>query len=200
MAKKLNYQLSKTAYIDNDVVRYSDAFKNLNATQMNLFLFLCCLAKQQYDVEKDEDSEGTSTGWSDEIRINMVDFCKTSGKKTNWYNMTIDKREAILDCYDVYRRLTNGNEKNMTLEEINKCRIKSMEMRNDDENRKIVTGLTFRMKKKPKEKALNYFDCLFDDEEIAKRLKKKAIARKNEQKLEEDKKFRRDNNTPNKKI
>ena len=45
-----------------------------------------------------------------------------------------------------------------------------------------------------------YFDCLFDDEEIAKRLKKKAIARKNEQKLEEDKKFRRDNNTPNKKI
>ena len=42
--------------------------------------------------------------------------------------------------------------------------------------------------------------CLFDDEEIAKRLKKKAIARKNEQKLEEDKKFRRDNNTPNKKI
>ena len=75
-----------------------------------------------------------------------------------------------------------------------------MEMRNDDENRKIVTGLTFRMKKKPKEKSLNYFDCLFDDEEIAKRLKKKAIARKNEQKLEEDKKFRRDNNTPNKKI
>lgn len=341
MAKKLNYQLSKTAYIDNDVVRYSDAFKNLNATQMNLFLFLCCLAKQQYDVEKDEDSEGTSTGWSDEIRINMVDFCKTSGKKTNWYNMTIGKREAILDCfrelqehsctlykskrrllsegfesysylsyveyknnilkikmdektrlffmnydcfftpyeigqviqlkseaakllyiylrsfwdankkqflptslsldnfrdivgktgsyseykdlkrhvlekaiteinektdiiisgdYDVYRRLINGNEKNMTPEEINKCRIKSMEMRNDDENRKIVTGLTFRMKKKLKEKALNYFDCLFDDEEIAKRLKKKAIARKNEQKLEEDKKFRRDNNTPNKKI
>lgn len=99
MAKKLNYQLSKTAYIDNDVVRYSDAFKNLNETQMNLFLFLCCLAKQQYDVEKDEDSEGTSTGWSDEIRINMVDFCKTSGKKTNWYNMTIDKREAILDCF-----------------------------------------------------------------------------------------------------
>lgn len=73
-------------------------------------------------------------------------------------------------------------------------------MRNDDENRKIVTGLTFRMKKKPKEKALNYFDCLFDDEEIAKRLKKKAIARKNEQKLEKDKKFRRDNNTSNKKI
>lgn len=32
MVKKLNYQLSKTAYIDNDVVRYSDAFKNLNAT------------------------------------------------------------------------------------------------------------------------------------------------------------------------
>ena len=31
----------------------------------------------------------------------------------------------------------------MTPEEINKCRIKSMEMRNDDENRKIVTGLTF---------------------------------------------------------
>ena len=319
MAKKLNYQLSKTAYIDNDVVRYSDAFKNLNATQMNLFLFLCCLAKQQYDVEKDEDSEGTSTGWSDEIRINMVDFCKTSGKKTNWYNMTIDKRETILDCfrelqehsftlykskrrllsegfesysylsyveyknnilkikmdektrlffmnydcfstpyeigqviqlkseaakllyiylrsfwdankkqflltslsldnfryivgktgsyseykdlkrhvlekaiteinektdiiisgnYDVYRHLTNGNEKNMTPEKINKCRIKSMEMRNDDENRKIVTGLTFRMKKKPKEKALNYFDCLFDDEEIAKRLKKRLLHEK----------------------
>lgn len=73
-------------------------------------------------------------------------------------------------------------------------------MRNDDENRKIVTGLTFRITMKPKEKAINYFDSIFDDEEIAKRLKKKAIARRNEQKLEEDKKFRRDNNTPNKKI
>ena len=46
MAKKLNYQLSETAYIDNDVVRHSDAFKNPNTTQMNLFLFLCCLSKQ----------------------------------------------------------------------------------------------------------------------------------------------------------
>ena len=66
----------------------------------------------------------------------------------------------------------------MTPEKINKCRIKSMEMRNDDENRKIVTGLTFRMKKNPKENALNYFDCLFDDEEIAKRLKKRLLHEK----------------------
>lgn len=44
MAKKLKYQLTKNTFVDNDIVRYSDAFKNLNASQINLFLFLCCLA------------------------------------------------------------------------------------------------------------------------------------------------------------
>lgn len=29
MAKKLNYQLSETAYIDNDVVRYGALFQNM---------------------------------------------------------------------------------------------------------------------------------------------------------------------------
>ena len=58
MAKKLKYQLTKNTFVDNDIVRYSDAFKNLNASQINLFLFLCCLAKQQYDVEKDDETEG----------------------------------------------------------------------------------------------------------------------------------------------
>lgn len=44
-------------------------------------MFLCCLAKQQYDVEKDDETEGKKTGWSDEIKINMIDFCKICGKK-----------------------------------------------------------------------------------------------------------------------
>lgn len=99
MARKLKYQLSKNTYIDNDIVRYSDAFKNLNSTQMNLFLFLCCLAKQQYDYEKDEESEGKETGWSNEIRIDMIEFCKTSGKKTNWYDISKENKDAILDCF-----------------------------------------------------------------------------------------------------
>lgn len=58
MARKLKYQLTKNTFVDNDIVRYSDAFKNLNASQINLFLFLCCLAKQQYDVEKADETEG----------------------------------------------------------------------------------------------------------------------------------------------
>ena len=81
MARKLKYQLTKNTFVDNDIVRYSDAFKNLNASQINLFLFLCCLAKQQYDVEKDDETEDKKTGWSDEIKINMIDFCKICGKK-----------------------------------------------------------------------------------------------------------------------
>lgn len=32
MAKKLKYQLTKNTFVDNDIVRYSDAFKNLNAS------------------------------------------------------------------------------------------------------------------------------------------------------------------------
>lgn len=57
MARKLKYQLTKNTFVDNDIVRYSDAFKNLNSSQINLFIFLCCLAKQQYDVEKDDETE-----------------------------------------------------------------------------------------------------------------------------------------------
>jgi len=341
MAKKLKYQLTKNTFVDNDIVRYSDAFKNLNASQINLFLFLCCLAKQQYDVEKDDETEGKKTGWSDEIKINMIDFCKVCGKKTDWFDMPKEKKDAILDCfrdlqkqqftlykskrrslsdgfesynylsyviyknnvltismdektrlffmnydcfftsyeigqviqlksetskllyiylrsfwdankkqflptslsldnfrdivgktgsyleykdlkrhvlekaiaeinektdiiisgdYDVYRHLTNGNEENMTPEEINKCRIKSMEMRTDDENRKTVTGLTFRMTMKPKEVAEDYLYDLFDDELIAERMRLKAMKKRVNENLEENKKFRRNNNTPNKKI
>lgn len=81
---------------------------------MNLFLFLCCLAKQQYDIEKDEESEGTSTGWSDEIRINMVDFCKSAGKKTTWYNIqqTKEKQYQIVleNCKDIHLHYINQKE------------------------------------------------------------------------------------------
>ena len=99
MARKLKYQLTKNTFVDNDIVRYSDAFKNLNSSQINLFIFLCCLAKQQYDVEKDDETEGKKTGWSDEIKINMIDFCKICGKKTDWFDMPKEKKDAILDCF-----------------------------------------------------------------------------------------------------
>lgn len=82
---------------------------------------------------------------------------------------------TISGDYDVYRHLTNGNEENMTPEEINKCRIKSMEMCTDDENRKAVTGLTFRMTMKPKEVAEDYLYDLFDDELVAERMRLKAM-------------------------
>ena len=88
----------------------------------------------------------------------------------------------------------------MTSEEINKCRIKSMEMRTDDENRRMVTGLTFRIKMKPKEEAEDYLYGLFDDELIAERMRLKAMKKRVNENLEENKKFRRDKYTPNKKI
>lgn len=60
--KKIKISVNKKTFVDNDIVRYSDAFKNLNSSQINLFLFLCCLAKQQYDVEKADETEGKKTG------------------------------------------------------------------------------------------------------------------------------------------
>lgn len=43
MAKKLKYQLTKNTFVDNDIVRYSDAFKNLNASQLICFYFYAVL-------------------------------------------------------------------------------------------------------------------------------------------------------------
>lgn len=332
MAKKLKYEMSKVSYIDNDIARYSDAFRQLNSTQINLFLFICCLAKQQYDIRKDEESEGKATGWSDEIKIDMIEFCKTSGKKTDWYDLPKEKKDIILHCFkelqskeftiykskrrslsdgfksysylsyveyknnilrirmdeetrlffmnydsfftayeigqviqlksevskllyiylrsfwdnekkvflptslslenfrdvigkpkcypkyydlkryviedaiaeinektdiiisgdsDVYRHLTEGKEDVLTPEEINKYRIKSMEMHTDDEHRRSVTGLTFRIKMKPTEVSVNYYDSIFDDEMIEERLRNKAIVRKINQDIDYYKKFKR---------
>ena len=112
-----------------------------------------------------------------------------------------EKTDIIISGdYDVYRHLTNGNEENMTPEEINKCRIKSMEMDTDDENRRIITGLTFRMTMKPKEEAENYLYGPFDDELIAERMRLNAMKKRINEHLEENKKFRRDKYKPNKKI
>lgn len=36
--KKLRYEMNKKAYIDNDIIRSSDAFRNLNRIQINLFV------------------------------------------------------------------------------------------------------------------------------------------------------------------
>lgn len=58
--------------------------------------------------------------------------------------------------------------------------------------------MTFRIIMKPKEQAEAYLYGLFDDEEIAKRLK--AMKKRVNENLEENKKFRRDKYTPNKKI
>lgn len=331
MAKKLRYELSKVSYVDNDIVRYSDAFRQLNSTQINLFLYLCCLAKQQYDIELDENSNGKATGWSNEIRIDMIEFCKSSGNKTNWYDLPKEKKDIILGffkelqeksftiynskrrtlsegfesynyiehisyrknilrirmdestrlffmnydsfftpyeigqviqlkseiskllyiylrsfwndntnaflptslsldhfreiigktkCYpeykdlkrhviekaiaeinektdiiisgdnDVYRRLTKGKDY-MTPEEIAKYRIRSMEMHTDDEHRRSVTGLTFRMKMKPIKTSVNYYDSLFSDEMIEERMRNKAIVKKLKQKSEEVSKYKK---------
>lgn len=43
--------------------------------------------------------KGKKTGWSDEIKINMIDFCKICGKKTDWFDMPKEKKDAILDCF-----------------------------------------------------------------------------------------------------
>lgn len=64
-------------------------------------------------------------------------------------------------------------------------------MRTDDENRRIVTGLTFRIKMKPKEEAEDYLYGLFDDELIAERMRLKAMKKRVNENLEENKKFRR---------
>lgn len=64
-------------------------------------------------------------------------------------------------------------------------------MRTDDENRRIVTGLTFRIKMKPKEETEDYLYGLFDDELIAERMRLKAMKKRVNENLEENKKFRR---------
>lgn len=79
--KKIKISINKKYICRQWYSKYSDVFKNLNSSQINLFIFLCCLAKQQYDVEKDDETEDKKTGWSDEIKINMIDFCKICGKK-----------------------------------------------------------------------------------------------------------------------
>ena len=56
------------------------------------------------------------------------------------------------------------------------------------------------MTMKPKEVAEDYLYDLFDDELIAERMRLKAMKKKVNENLEENKKFRRNNNTPNKKI
>ena len=98
--KNLQYELTKTTYIDNDIIRYSDAFRNLNKIQMNLFLFICCLAKEQYDVNKDVETNGKQTGWSNEIKINMNNFMNNIGMKTEWYKLSDEKKEIILESFD----------------------------------------------------------------------------------------------------
>lgn len=40
--KKLRYEMSKKAYIDNDIIRSSDAFRNLNSWLMQLIYLCCC--------------------------------------------------------------------------------------------------------------------------------------------------------------
>lgn len=53
---------------------------------------------------------------------------------------------------------------------------------------------------KPKEEAEDYLYGLFDDELIAERMRLKAMKKRVNENLEENKKFRRDKYTPNKKI
>lgn len=106
MAKKLKNELSKLTYIDNDIIRSSDAFRGLNNIQINLFLFICCLAKQQYQITKDEETNGEKTGWSDEIRIDMKEFLFGSGRRTNWNDLHQENKDFILSCFDSLQEKT----------------------------------------------------------------------------------------------
>lgn len=104
--KKLRYEMSKKAYIDNDIIRSSDAFRNLNRIQINLFLFICCLAKQKYSVIREDEEDGSQTGWSDEIVIDMKNFLVGSGRKTCWKDLSADKKDIILSWFDSLQEKT----------------------------------------------------------------------------------------------
>ena len=78
----------------------------LTRIQINLFLFICCLAKQQYNVFKDEETEGKKTGWFDEIVIDMKNFIVDSGRKTRWGHLTTEQKDIILSWFDSLQEKT----------------------------------------------------------------------------------------------
>lgn len=60
--------------------------------------------------------------------------------------------------------------------------------------------MTFRMAMKFKEQVENYLYGLFDEKEVAEKIKLKDMQKRVNEHLEENEKFRRDKYKPNKKI
>ena len=108
------YEGNKVAYLANDFVRYSTAFKPLDEFEINFFIYLCYKAKERIDRE-------TGAGWDDLIDIDMKKFIEGIDYKKPWTKY-------------------NSYEKDEIYEKLKKMRRKDFEIRTD-KYKEIVNGI-----------------------------------------------------------
>ena len=58
----------ESACVNNDFIRYSNAFKNLTDEEIDIFLFLCAKAKESYQSDYELKS------WNKELVVDIVDY------------------------------------------------------------------------------------------------------------------------------
>lgn len=104
-------QVKDEAILGNDFIRFSNALKPLTEFEMDIFLFMCSKAKENYK---------NGNGWEKELEINMIDFFEKSGKKTKWQHYTeeekinffhqiINLRDKHFSIFrDKYKRIINN--------------------------------------------------------------------------------------------
>lgn len=107
------YEGNKVAYLANDFIRYSTAFKPLDEFEINFFIYLCYKAKEHIDRE-------TGAGWDDLIDIDMKKFVEGIDYKKPWSKY-------------------NNSEKREIYEKLKKMRRKDFEIRTD-KYKKVING------------------------------------------------------------
>ena len=79
----------ESACVNNAFIRYSNAFKGLTDDEIDIFLFLCAKAKENYQNDYELKS------WNKELKINIVDYYnKTHLKK--WSRITKEARTEFI--------------------------------------------------------------------------------------------------------
>jgi plasmid replication initiation protein len=96
--QNIKNELNKTAYLDNDFIRKGNALKPLDELEINLLLYMCYKAKENYN-------EDTGEGWTSLIEINMKKFYAGIGYEKKWTDYT-DNEKLI-----VYEKLEQMQEK-----------------------------------------------------------------------------------------
>ena len=88
--KNVNEHDYESACVSNDFIRYSNAFKPLTDDEIDIFLFLCAKAKENY--QKDYETKS----WYKELDINIVDYYNKTHSK-NWNKLPIEARTEFID-------------------------------------------------------------------------------------------------------